>query len=388
MIFRLFVLASLVLFNESLAAQEEVRIVYLGIDGDTYYEPQVSYTGLSLKDRLRPIDGARLGMKGTRVLGRALGLSFELDEQILPPEESVLAAAQKAQKDGAVALLLDLPETEMQEILSSDLEGLLLFNIRHRKNLWRGKECVANLLHTLPSQSMLTDALAQHLRFQNWPKILLLHGDTEADVTEADAIVASAQKFGLDVVAREEFQLTNDPRRRDFSNIRLMTGKHDYDVIWIADENGEFGRYVPFATAKPRPIVGSEGLTANAWHWTLERYGAPQLNQRFRRKSKRNMSSEDWASWAAVKAVLAAVTEAGSGNKEDILRAIRSPDLIVDLYKGLRGSFRSWNGQLRQPILLASHNAVISLAPFDGFEHQRDQQDTLGVDEPETLCVL
>ncbi|WP_299361116.1 ankyrin repeat domain-containing protein [uncultured Paracoccus sp.] len=66
--------------------------------------------------------------------------------------------------------------------------------------------------------------------------------------------------------------------------------------------------------------------------------------------------------------------------------AVRSPALTIDLYKGVRGSFRDWDGQLRQPVLLATANAVIAIAPIDGFEHRTDVLDSLGLDRTETDC--
>lgn len=187
-------------------------------------------------------------------------------------------------------------------------------------------------------------------------------------------------------MADRNFELTNDPRRRDQSNIALLTSGVRHDVIWLVDSQGEFGRYVAYSTFAPRPVVGSEGLTPVAWHWTFERYGAPQLNQRFRRTAGRNMTSQDWAGWAAVRAVADAVSAVGSADRPAVSRMLRSHELAIDLYKGVRGNFRDWNGQLRQPILLATHNAVIAVAPLDGFEHQFDTLDTLGIDRAESRC--
>ncbi len=133
-------------------------------------------------------------------------------------------------------------------------------------------------------------------------------------------------------------------------------------------------------------MVGTEGLVSSAWHWTLERYGAPQLNQRFRRRMDRTMTSEDWAGWAAVRAIVSAVSAIQSVDTDELQVAIRSGDLNIDLYKGVRGNFRDWNGQMRQPILLATHNAVIAIAPVEGFEHESDALDTLGIDRAESEC--
>ena len=50
------------------------------------------------------------------------------------------------------------------------------------------------------------------------------------------------------------------------------------------------------------------------------------------------------------------------------------------------GSFRRWNRQLRQPILLHTHNAVIERAPLPQFLHATNHLDTLGLDQPDSDC--
>jgi ABC transporter substrate binding protein (PQQ-dependent alcohol dehydrogenase system) len=380
------VVAALLLNVPFAFASEPARIVYIGIENDHFYEPQTVYTGLSLLDRKRPVDAAQVALRGTRILERAIGLSFALDIVLLPPDQSPVTAVREAQDSGALAVLLDLPAEAMAAVANAEGAKGLLFNIRHREARWRAGDCAPALLHTLPSHAMLSDALAQHLKFHGWQKILLLMGSGDENRLKAEAVRQSATKFGLNIVAEREFKLTNDPRQRDLSNIALLTGGVTHDVVWLVDSEGEFGRYVPYTTQSPRPIVGSEGLKAQAWHWTLERYGAPQLNQRFRREHERDMTSEDFAAWAAVRAVVTAVTELRVANPKAVADHLRSDKFAMDIYKGVRGSFRSWNGQLRQPILLATHNAVISIAPLSGFEHSTDTLDTLGVDKPQSLC--
>ncbi|AZQ66708.1 amino acid ABC transporter substrate-binding protein [Silicimonas algicola] len=366
-------------------ADDKARIAYLGIEGDPFYEPQPFYTGLSLKDIHRPIEGARLAFRDARVLGRALGVEFNLEEVLAPPGDAA-AALETLRSQHPLAILLDLPSDQMQAVLEASAETDLFINIRDPANYWREAGCAPGLLHTVPSHAMLSDALAQHLRAQGWDEVLLLHGPTQGDTERADAVRKSAAKFGLEIVDDRAFELTNDPRRRDRSNMLLLTGGVRHDVIWLIDEQGDFGRYLPFATHDARPVVGSEGLTPMAWHWTFERYGAPQLNQRFRRITDRDMSSEDWAGWAAVRAIMDAASAVRGTDPVAVKAALRSDKLAIDLYKGVRGNFRDWDGQLRQPILLATHNAVIAVAPVEGFEHQFDTLDTLGPDRSESKC--
>ncbi len=56
------------------------------------------------------------------------------------------------------------------------------------------------------------------------------------------------------------------------------------------------------------------------------------------------------------------------------------------MYKGKVGSFRDWNNQLRQPVLLATHNAVIKKMPDKKFLHKEFDEDTLGFDSNENKC--
>ena len=67
---------------------------------------------------------------------------------------------------------------------------------------------------------------------------------------------------------------------------------------------------------------------------------------------------------------------------------LRSDQFEVAGFKGQALTFRSWDQQLRQPVLLAQALMVVSLSPQEGFLHQKFLTDTLGFDEPETKCVL
>lgn len=387
MIARLFALLLVIALALPAQAGETARVVYIGIEDDPYYEPQPTYTGLSLRDHARPIDGARVAIREAKALGRALGIAFELDELLLENGAAVSAAVRDARENGALGIILDLPAETMAELVAAEgASGGLLINIRHRDTRWRSRDCAPDLLHTIPSEDMLSDAIAQHLRFRGWNNVLLLRGGSSEDAMSSDAVRNSIKKFGLTLSDERPFVLSNDPRQRDLNNVALLTGNSRYDVIWLVDSEGEFGRYVPYATYSPRPVVGSEGLAARAWHWTLERYGAPQLNQRFRRNSGRDMMSEDWAAWIAVRAIVEGVQRVGSADPGAIRDFVLSDEFSLDLYKGVPGSFRQWDGQLRQPILLATHNAVISVAPLSGFEHQIDTLDTLGTDRAENAC--
>jgi ABC transporter substrate binding protein (PQQ-dependent alcohol dehydrogenase system) len=187
-------------------------------------------------------------------------------------------------------------------------------------------------------------------------------------------------------VAEHPFKLSNDPRERDLGNVRLLTSERDYDAVVVLDAQGDFARDVPYRTVLPRPVVGSNGLTAQAWSAYYERNGAPQLTRRFQRKAGRPMTSYDWATWMAARAAAEVASALPKGSAAQQLQAFKQGTVSLDGYKGQRLSFRAWDGQLRQPLLLTHGDGLADVAPLEGFLHQRTTLDTLGYDLPETGC--
>ena len=51
-------------------------------------------------------------------------------------------------------------------------------------------------------------------------------------------------------------------------------------------------------------------------------------------------------------------------------------------------TFRAWDGQLRQSLLLTDGQGVISQAPIEGLLHPSNVLDTVGADAPEKLCKV
>jgi ABC transporter substrate binding protein (PQQ-dependent alcohol dehydrogenase system) len=372
------------------AAEETVHFVYLQRDGDPAYVETKAYTGLVLRDRKRPIDGATLAIKDSKIIGRSLGLDFDLVEKTIAADADAVDAVRQVEAEAhPAAVLLDLPFDDIAKIGQALRDQpLILMNIRETADELRSASCSPVLFHSIPSDAMLTDALAQFLYKQNWRRALVLVGEAPGDTVLSEAFQASARKFGLTIADVRTFVLGEDPRQRGENNVRLLTSQANYDVVFLADTVGEFGRYVPYQTLLPRPVVGSEGLVADAWDWTFERQGAPQLNRRFDKIAGRRMSAFDWAAWAGVKAVVEAISRVKSTDIEKLQAYLTSEALNLDTYKGAPNSFRPWDHQLRQPILLHTANAVIARAPIDGFLHKTNNLDTLGVDTPETKCRM
>ena len=158
-------------------------------------------------------------------------------------------------------------------------------------------------------------------------------------------------------------------------------------MVWVIDSDGEFARSLPYRTALARPVVGDAGLAALAWAPNFERFGAPQLARRFVRAAQRPLTGPDWAAYMAAKAVLqAALEQAANPSAAQVMKALTRADFTLDGFKGVRLSFRAWDRQLRQPLLLTDGVGVVGSAPVDGVMHPKNVLDTLGADAPESLC--
>ena len=293
------------------------------------------------------------------------------------------AQATRLEKAGAVAFVTDLP-TDWTTAAAAATK-LPLLNAGNADNALREQACRANLFHTLPSERMFSDALAQTLVGRKWAKVLLLTGPAPEDSARAAVVQASLKRYGLKVVAQRPFKQSADPRERDLSNPLLLTGNLDYDVVWVVDTDGEFARGLPYRTALPRPVVGNGGLMAEAWAPRFERFGSPQLSRRFQKAQHRPMTGIDWAAWQAAKAVLQAAL---AGPPAKLMATMLGADFTLDGFKGVRLAFRPWDRQLRQPLLLTDGQGVISLAPVEGILHPKNVLDTLGADAPEKLCKV
>ena len=363
-----------------------LHILYLSRDGDPAYQPVRAQDGVAVPTLPEPSPGAELALRDTRATARALGLAFALDRRTLPEGASMVEAAADIARSEAVAVIADVPKDDLVALARAAPKTLAIFDVRQHDDDLRADLCGLPLFHLLPSDAMATDALAQFIVQKNWRRAFVLYGPLPADQRLADAFAASARKFGARLVAAKRFAIGNDPRRRDEIDVTLMTSADDYDVVFLADTDGDFGRFVPWQLSRPRPVVGTEGLRASAWDPLAERFGAPQVNNRFARLARRAMNDGDWATWAAVRSVVEAAIRRGARDAASVERSLAEDQTPVDVSKGIESSFRPWDHQFRQAVMLRTADAVIAYAPFEPFLHRRTPLDTLGVDLEESPC--
>ena len=333
--------------------------------------------------------GARLASKDNHTTGRFMRQRVERGERTVGPSGDAVAAFKQLVGEGYRFIVVNLrPEVLIEIADLAEAEEILIFNAGAPDDDLRNARCRANILHTVPSRAMLADALGQYLVWKRWRKWLLVIGRRANDRLFANAIERAAKRFGAKIVAQKEWKFGPDARRTAQAEVPVFTQGIDYDVLIVADEIGEFGEYLMYRTWEPNLVAGTQGLVATSWHRVHEQWGAVQFQNRFLRSFKRRMRPLDYAMWAAVRSIGEAATRTGSADFKEIAAYLGSEEFALAGFKGQKLTFRAWNGQLRQPILLTTAKALVSVSPQPGFLHRRSLLDTLGYDAPESKCRL
>lgn len=353
---------------------------------------------LSLLDIPPPDDGvagAKLAIADNNTTGRFLKQEFVLDIVQSASADELVAEVGKKVDDGIAYVVVDASAPTLLKLADSLKDkDAVLFNASAPDEDLRETQCRVNVKHTAPSRSMLADALGQYMAWKQWRKWVLVVGPTAEDKLYAESIQRTAKRFGHKIVEERAFNYDPGSRRSDggFEQIQqqipsFMQGLPEHDVVVVADEGELFGDYFPYRTWLSRPVIGTSGLFATSWHPAVELWGGTQFQNRFKRLAARQMRPLDYNVWMAVRSVGEAATRKSTADPKLLIPYLRSPDFELAAFKGQKLTYRTWNGQLRQPILVATAKLHVTVSPQPGFLHQLTELDTLGVDQPETQCA-
>jgi ABC transporter substrate binding protein (PQQ-dependent alcohol dehydrogenase system) len=352
---------------------------------------------LSLLDMPPPDDGvagARLAINDNNTTGRFLKQEFALEIVQNSDSRELIAGVRKQVESGAAFVIADA-SAQTTLALADALKDrpVLVFNAGSADDRLREQDCRANVVHTAPSRAMLADALAQYLVWKQWRRWFLVHGTSSDDEASAAALRRAAKRFGARIVEERAFKYEGGSRRSDGGHEQVQQqipsftqNVAAYDVLVVADEGDLFGEYLPYRTWDARPVAGTQGLFATSWHAALEQWGATQFQNRFRRLANRPMRDLDYDVWVAVRSIGEAATRARSSDPAAIIAYLKSAEFDLAAFKGRKLTYRDWDGQLRQPILVATAKLPVTVSPQPGFLHQFSELDTLGIDRPETNC--
>ncbi len=368
----------------------DVRMAFLSQEQDiplplSLLAPEIDDYGLP---------GARQANKENQTTGTFTKQNFELVEAVVSQEESLKSAFNELVGQGIQLFVTDLPAQGLLEIADTEAaQDALIFNTRAIDDTLRNEQCRSNVLHIAPSRAMLADALTQYLVWKRWNKWSLVVGQTPDDKAFAEAIKRSAKRFGAKIEGEIQWTFDAGARRTDSGHVTAQqevpaaTQVDDYDVMIVADEADQFGEYLPYRTYRARPVAGTQGLIPTSWHRSHEQWGGTQLQRRFAKTAKRDMTPRDYAAWSAVRSIGEATTQIKSADPNAIKEYLLSKDFKLAAFKGVPLTFRDWNGQMRQPILIAAARMLVTVSPQKEFLHEFSPLDTLGYDRPESGCT-
>lgn len=381
-----FLVLLLTLSTKSIHAQTPIEIKIGSIRQIVERPPNLS--NLEVIPENEGVAGADISISDNNTTGQFLGQQYTLETVNVAPDGDILSAYKSLFEKGVRYFVVDAPKASLLALADAGADDVLFFNASARDDELRTKECRENVFHIVPSRSMYSDALAQFLVKKRWNKWFLITGPREGDKLFADAVRGSATKFGAKIVEERIWDFGADARRVAQAEVPKLTQGVKYDVLVVADEIGTFGEYLMFRTWDARPVAGTQGLAPTTWHKTHEQWGSAQLQSRFEKRFKRRMTALDYQFWAPIRAIGEGASRTNSGDFDKIAAYLRNDDFELAGFKGLPLTFRKWNGQLRQPILLAHPASLVSVSPQDGFLHKRSVLDTLGYDNTDKVCDL
>jgi ABC transporter substrate binding protein (PQQ-dependent alcohol dehydrogenase system) len=342
------------------------------------------------------IAGIKLGIEDNNTTGKFLKQTYALTEKVVPQGGDLHQAATELSAAGIKLIIASLTADRLLELASyPEMQDAIILDIKAQDDRLRTTDCRPNVFHIIPNRAMKADALAQFLVVKRWMRWVLVEGSNPDDKAFADAIRRSAKRFAGKIVEERTYTFTAGSRRSDTGEAQIrkqmteLTQRlPDYDVLVVADESEVFGDYLPYRTWDPRPVVGTQGLVPTAWHRSQEQWGGTQLQRRFTKAADRPMLERDYAGWMAARTIGESVTRISTGDPKALRDYMLSDKFELAAFKGQGLTFRHWDQQLREPILLASPLMLVSVSPQAEFLHERTTLDTLGFDAPDSQCKL
>jgi len=169
-------------------------------------------------------------------------------------------------------------------------------------------------------------------------KVQVLIGTSAADADNLSRFAEQRGLIFLNIASRSD-ALRTACRRHSF---HIEASDATYANAWRLSLAGAAR---PMATTKPPGAIA-------LWDESLARFGASQINDRFRAATGAGMDGPGWAGWVAIKIVSEAALRAKSAQVAAILNYLEQPTTRFDGHKGWQLGFRGADHQLRQPLYM------------------------------------
>lgn len=361
------------------------------------------------------VAAAELAAEEANFVAEAFGKVVRLlPEKAASPDDAARKAMKLIRQGGAKAILGggdDLLTWAIQEACTR--EGVIFLNTTSRSEALRGVKCRRLTFHVEASLAMYTDAMGQWLiRHAKQPRWAFLTLDSEAGAEMERLAKRALRQHGGTAVAREVVPAGNSDYRAAL--VTLAKASPDVVIMNLAGPSllqalaqvtelglsvqvaGSMMEAVEFWQAEPTRLTG---VWPSLWSYEFRKYSGRELNKRLAARLGHPAASHAWASYTAMKAVWEAVLRGGRDDTAGLVSYFEK-GRGVDAHKGQPLTFRPWDHQLRQPLMVVRSQVpaadakrwdifeLLGEVPLRGTpgENRAAVLDTLGLSAAESRC--
>ena len=363
------------------------------------------------------VPAAQLAVEEANYIAGAFGKVVRLLTEVATSPDDADKKATKLVRQGGAKTLLGGGDDRLSGALqaASTREGIIYLNTMSRSEAVRGAPCHRLTFHVEASLAMYADAIGQWLvRGAKKTRWGFLTPETEAGA-EIERMVERARKRQGGTTAGRQVVSAGT---RDYRAALTTLAKAGPDVLVINLDGSsllaalaqvkELGLQVEVAgvvmeafefwQAEPAKLTG---VWPALWFHGFSRYSGRELNKRLAEALGQPAESRAWATFTAVKAAWEAVLRGGRTDTAGLVSFFEK-GRGMDAHKGQPLTFRPWDHQLRQPLMVLRSKVPAPESPrWDIFEllgevplrgtpgkSQEEILDTLGLSEAESACRL
>ena len=363
------------------------------------------------------VAAAQLAAEEANYIAEAFGKVVRLKTEKASSPDDAARKATKLVRQGRVKAILGGGDDSLTRAIqeATAQQKVIFVNTMSRAEALRGARCHRLTFHVEASLAMYTDAIGQWLviggKKTRWG---FLTPDSDAGVEMERLAKRALERHRGTTVAREVVPA----RARDYRAALASFAKADPDVV-ILNLSGpplltalaqlaELGvkfevagagmETLEFWQADPAHLTG---VWPVLWFHGFRKYSGRELNKRLAERLGRPAESHTWASYAAMKALWEAVLRSGGTDTASIVSFFEK-ERGVDAHKGQPLTFRPWDHQLRQPLMIVESKVppqdakrwdifkLLDEVPLRGTpgENRAAVLDTLGLSAAESTCRL
>lgn len=317
--------------------------------------------------------GAVLAENSIARVAERRDVAFELLVAAAPSEDAMVRAAERlVHAEGVAAIIGGFTPAQVERMGAVVAEGgAVLLNIGAQEDALRNDVCSPTTFHVEASTAMYVDAVVEHHSARGGRSWFVV-GDGSASLADRVGRAVQSHDANGDVVGAATvepgqfayFDELQAIRATGADTVLVNLGAQetdqfvsqleivglDVDVAIVPSQRGQT-RELLYRYLQGAPRHGA-GVRPVLWDPAFDVEPAADLNDRYASRNGEPMESAAWAAYAAVLILFEAASVEATGSVDELIAYLTDPETAFDVDKGAPVSFRPWDRQLRQPLVL------------------------------------